>query len=309
MALSLQVGYPLTLLLAFPVAGLYIRLFLIQHDCGHGSFFPSRPANDFLGSVLSVLSLTPYRYWLRTHAYHHSVHGDLDRRDLGDLPTLTVKEYTALGVWQRLEYRLTRNVLVLLSIGPIFQILIKHRFPWDVPWSWRREWRSVWITNVGLVLGVWAAVTAVGWQTFLAIATPIFFIAWGSAMWVLYVQHHFEDNYWVPSPEWSFEDAAIRGSSFYDLPAILHWFTADIGYHHIHHLSSRIPNYRLKECFDAFPELQDVNRISFRESLRCARLKLWDEERGRMIGFDELPSASVLSATRPMEEPGTPPQV
>ena len=300
---SLEFGYVWTLLLALPVAGLYIRLFLIQHDCGHGSFFTSRRSNDLLGSLISVISLTPYYYWLRTHAYHHSAHGDLDRRGLGDLTTLTVDEYLALGFWQRVGYRFTRNIPILLIFGPIYQILLKHRFPWDVPMAWKREWRSVWWTNLGLGVGIWGAVEMVGWVAFLKVAAPIFCFAWGAAMWVLYVQHHFEDNYWVEHPEWSFEQAALEGSSFYDLPRILHWFTADIGYHHIHHLLPRIPNYRLRECFEAFPELQDVNRIGLRESLRCARLSLWDPDRGRMIGFDELASSRIGSpAAEPIGE-------
>lgn len=301
---SLDVGYFWTFVLALPMAGFYIRLFLIQHDCGHGSFFTSRRANDLLGSLISVISLTPYHYWLRTHAYHHSAHGDLDRRDLGDLTTLTVDEYLALGFWQRLGYRLTRNIPILLTFGPIYQILLKHRLPWDAPGTWKREWRSVWLTNFGLILGVWGAVELIGWMAFLQIASPIFCLAWGAAMWVLYVQHHFEDNYWVQHPEWSFEQAAIEGSSFYDLPRILHWFTADIGYHHIHHLLPRIPNYRLRECFEAFPELQNVNRIGLRDSLGCARLSLWDPEQGRMIGFEDLPKKVRSPATvDPVGEP------
>lgn len=293
MVYAWDVHYVLVLLLAFPVSGFYLRLFLIQHDCGHGSFFSSQRANRLLGHLLSVVSLTPFHYWRRTHGYHHAVHGDLDRRAFGDLHTLTVDEYLALDLKGRFGYRLTRSLPILMVFGPLFQILLKHRFPWDMPRAWKREWRSVWGTNLGLALLLTLAVGSLGWVKFLGLAAPIFFIAWASAMWVLYVQHHFEHNYWAPHEAWTFEEAALEGTTFYDLPEVLHFFTADIGYHHIHHLSPKIPNYRLRSCFDAFPELQDVKRLTLLESLSCARCKLWDDSKGRMVGFDELPSMTA----------------
>lgn len=292
MSYAWEIHYLWVLLVAFPVSGFYLRLFLIQHDCGHGSFFTSRRANHVLGHALSLLSLTPFHYWRRTHGYHHAVHGDLDRRAFGDLHTLTVEEYLALGFKDRVAYRATRSLFVLMLFGPIFQILLKHRYPWDMPRSWKKEWRSVWGTNLGLAGLLAVGIGVMGAAKLFALAAPIFLISWAAAMWVLYVQHHFEHNYWVPHDTWSFEDAALEGTTFYDLPAVLHFFTADIGYHHIHHLSPRIPNYKLRACFDTFPELQDVKRLTLRQSLSCARCKLWDGSRRRMVGFDELPSAA-----------------
>ena len=204
------------------------------------------------------------------------------------MTTLTVREYLELAWWQKIGYRLYRNLLIAMLLGPTFQFVLKHRFPWDAPRTWKREWASVMATNLGLLGVGWAVHSTLGFEPFLLVFGPIFVLAGGVGVWILYVQHHFEHTYWQPHEDWSFEEASLHGSSFYDLPPILHWFTANIGYHHLHHLASRIPNYRLRECFENFPELHGVNRISFLESLHCASLKLWDEDRGKMIGFDAL---------------------
>jgi len=285
---SLDVSYWLTLLLALPAAGLQIRLFIFQHDCGHGSFFGSTKLNNALGGIIGVLMLTPYHYWQRTHAIHHATAGDLDRRSFGDVETLTVNEYLALSRWRRVGYRLYRNPFVLFLLGPIFQFIIKHRLPLDVPRSWKRERASVLKTNLALLAILIVAWLTIGIKSLLLIQLPITFLSGAIGMWLFYVQHQFEDTYWRNNPEWSFYDAGIQGSSFYDIPAVLHWFTVNIGFHHVHHLASRIPNYRLKQCFYEIPELQRVTRLTIFQSLRSARLHLWDEAEKRLVGFRAL---------------------
>ena len=291
MLASLQVSYALTLLLAVPTAGLLVRLFIIQHDCGHGSFFRSQKANHVLGSILGVATLTPYRYWRRTHAIHHATSGNLDRRELGDVRTLTVGEYRAAGRWSRFGYRLYRHPIVLLVLGPAWQFLIKHRLPFDAPRAWKAEWASVLWTNLALAAVVVTMAMTVGLGPFLMVWAPIFVLSGAAGVWLFYVQHQFEDTYWERQEEWDFHLAGIQGSSFYDLPAVAHWFTGNIGYHHVHHLSSKIPNYRLRRCMAEVPDLQHVTRLTFRESLACLRLTLWDEEGGRLVGFRHLRAA------------------
>ncbi len=291
MARSLEVSYALTLLLALPAAGLFVRLFILQHDCGHGSFFRSRSANHAVGAALGVVTLFPYGYWRRTHAIHHATSGNLDHREFGDIVTLTVHEYRARSWWGRLRYRLYRSAAVLLVLGPAFQFLIKHRFPFDIPWSWKREWASVLWTNVAIAAVYGGLCAALGWRTVALVHLPIVLFAGVLGVWLFYVQHQFHETYWEHDDAWDFYRAGVHGSSFYDLPRLLHWFTANIGYHHIHHLASLIPNYRLAECFRDNPALQRVTRLTFRQSLRCARLKLWDEERRALVSFRELRAA------------------
>jgi omega-6 fatty acid desaturase (delta-12 desaturase) len=287
MWVSLGHGYWITLLLAVPTAGFLVRLFIIQHDCGHGSLFHSRLANDLTGRILGIFTLTPYDYWRRTHAAHHATSGNLDRRGVGDISTLTVREYLALSRRRRLAYRLYRHPLVLFGIGPIYLFILKHRLPLDMPLR-SGVWRNLFATNAGIVALIAVLAILVGPLALLKLQLPIVLLAASAGIWLFHVQHQFEDSYWQRDPAWSFHQAALQGSSYYRLPRLLQWFTASIGLHHIHHLCSRIPNYRLQECLDENPELHEVRRVTLLQSLGCARLSLWSEEAGRMIRFRDL---------------------
>lgn len=282
---SLEISYWLTLALSVPAAGLVIRLFIIQHDCGHGSFFARQSLNNIVGSVIGVLTLTPYEYWRRTHAIHHATSGNLDRRDFGDLTTLTIREYLALPPIRRLLYRVYRNPVILFGVGPCYQFILKHRLPLDLPSSWKREWRSVMLTNVALAGLVILMSELVGFTTFIKIQLPITLLAGSLGVWLFYIQHQFEDTYWRRTPDWDYRDASLQGSSYYDLPRVINWFTGNIGVHHIHHLCSRIPNYRLQECLRENEYLQHATRLTLVSSIHCARLKLWDEDERRLVGF------------------------
>ena len=285
---SLAVSYWLTLLLAIPQAFLFIRLFIFQHDCGHGSFFRSMKANHRLGAALGLLSLMPYRYWRRTHAIHHATSGDLDHREFGELKTLTVSEYHELSRWGRIGYRLYRSMAVLLVFGPIYQFILKYRLPLDIPRRWKQEWASVMWTNLGLALILLVAWQTIGLKAFFMVQLPINLFGGALGIWLFYVQHQFEDTYWRENPEWDVHRAGIEGSSFYDLGKFLHWCTGNIGFHHIHHLASRIPNYNLERAYRALPDLRKVTRLTILGSLRCARHHLWDPDSQRLISFRQL---------------------
>lgn len=281
-------GTSAALPLALPAAGFLIRLFVIQHDCGHGSFFRGRVANDWLGRCLGVLTLVPYDYWRRTHAVHHASSGNLDRRGVGDIDLLTVAEYRATPLRQRILYRLVRSQLVMLVVGPFWLFVLKYRFPVDLMRGGVMPWASVMGTNLAIAGVAVGMASLVGWKAFLLIQLPITMLAGAIGIWLFYVQHQFEDTYFVREGEWTFQASALEGSTYYDLPAVLSWFTANIGAHPVHHLASRIPSYRLPEVLADHPELRDVGRLTFSESLKCFRLALWDEEAGRLVPFRAL---------------------
>jgi len=285
MYLSTFWSYWLTLALAVPTAGLLVRIFIIQHDCGHHSFFPNRRTNDVLGVVCSFFTLTPYHLWKRSHSRHHVTSGDLSHRGHGDVAVLTVDEYKGRSRLGRLRYRLYRNPLVLFLFGASYLFIVRQRFTVGLPRNWRRERRSVHATNLGLLAILVVAWFTIGLPTFLMVHLPIVIIAAGTGSWLFFVQHQFEDTYWQPHENWDFNQSALAGSSYYRLPAVLQWFTGNIGYHHIHHLDSRIPNYNLAACHEAEPVFRQAVTLGLRESVRCCALKLWDERRQRLVTF------------------------
>lgn len=289
MALTIGDAYWLTLLLSVPTAAFLVRLFMIQHDCGHRSFLRSPRLNDLLGHAIGVLTLTPHSYWRKAHNIHHANSGNLDKRGVGEVSVLTVREYRALSRWGRLTYRLYRNPLVLFGIGPVYLFVLKHRLPIDLLRQHRSALAGVMFTNLTVCALMVGLSLWLGFTEALMLQAPIVFLSSLAGVWLFYVQHQFDHTYWRRGGDWDFHDAAIHGSSFYDLPQPLRWLTADIGIHHIHHLSSRIPNYRLHECLDDNPELREVGRITLRDSLACLRLALWDEESGRLVRFSALP--------------------
>lgn len=284
---SLEVSYALTLALAVIAAGFLVRVFIFYHDCGHNSFFPSTRMNKIVGAWLGVLVFTPGEQWWHSHALHHATSGNLDKRGMGDVFMLTEEEYRNATPWKRLSYRLFRTPLVMFFIGPVFVFLIKQRLP--LPLYGAKEIRSVIVNDLGVLAVAVGMSLLIGWKAYLMIQLPVIWLAGMSGIWLFYVQHQFEGGYWKRSGDWNFVASALLGASYYRMPALLDWFSGSIGYHHIHHLSPRVPNYMLKHCHAASPIAQKWARIvSFRESLHTPELKLWNETQERMIGFPSL---------------------
>jgi omega-6 fatty acid desaturase (delta-12 desaturase) len=282
---SLRVSYLLALAIAIPASGFLVRTFILFHDCSHGSFFVSRKANLWTGTVLGLLVYSPFLRWRHDHAIHHATSGDLDRRGGGDVRTLTVSEYVALSWRSRLAYRLFRNPLVMFGVGPIVALLVGPRL---VSRSARpRMRRSVIGTNIALAVLVGALCWLMGWRDYLLVQAPTVLLAGSAGIWLFYVQHQFEDAYWESAEDWSYADAALRGSSYLKLPRALQFFSGNIGLHHVHHLSARIPNYNLQRAHDENPIFHDVPILSFADGLRAVRFKLWDEDRRRLVSFAE----------------------
>jgi omega-6 fatty acid desaturase (delta-12 desaturase) len=295
---ALSAGYWISLLLVLPAGAMLVRLFMIQHDCGHGSFFRRRAWNDWVGRGISLLTFTPYGYFRRSHALHHATTGNLDRRGMGDVATLTLNEYRALPRSRRILYRIYRHPLVLFGIAPAFLFLIQFRLPLGLARAGWKPWASTMVTNLALAAVVGLAISLIGWSSFLLIYLPVLLIAATAGVWLFYVQHQFEGATWNREDAWSFHHAALHGSSYYKLPGVLRWLTANIGIHHVHHLSSRIPFYRLGKVLRDRPELKQVSGMTIRESLRSVRLKLWDEEKGGLVSFRDVGRLRKAPSTR-----------
>ena len=274
-----------SLLIAIPAAGFLVRLFMIQHDCGHGSFFRSRLANDWIGRAIGVVTLTPYDYWRRNHARHHASSGNLDHRGSGDIDTLTVSEFAARSRWRQILYRLYRHPIVMFGVGPTYLFILRHRLPIGMMRNGWQPWLSTMGTNVAIAVLIVGMIRLVGPGPFLLVHLPIMVLAASIGVWLFYVQHQFENTSWSCDEAWSFHEAALYGSSHYHLPWVLRWFTANIGVHHVHHLCSRIPCYRLPDVLRDHPELANVGRITLVQSLRCVPKALWDEKERRLISF------------------------
>ena len=297
MYLALDVSYLLTLALTLPAAGFLVRTFVVFHDCAHGSFLPSKRANGSVGRLTGLLVLSPFQRWRHDHAVHHATSGDLERRGVGDIITLTVAEYRARRLRGRLVYRAIRNPIVMFGLGPVLAMIIGPRIATR---SQRPRMRhSVLATDVVLLVVIGGLCWLIGWQSFLLVWAPSALIAGSVGIWLFYVQHQFEDAYWQSADEWSYSDAALRGSSYLKLPKVMQFFTGNIGLHHVHHLNARIPNYNLQRAHDETPIFHQVPTLSLWDALRTVRLKLWDEERGKLVTFAQAnvgQSAGVASA-------------
>ncbi len=283
MQLSLEISYWLTLGLSILAAGFLVRIFIIFHDCGHGCFFKSRKANDIWGYITGILTLTPYHQWRHDHAVHHATSSDLDRRGVGDIWTLTVEEYLKSPRLTKIFYRVYRNPLVLFGIGGVYLILIRQRFPSRAAAS--RERGSVLWTNLALAGLMVLMSFTVGFVNTVLIYLPILLISSAAGVWLFYVQHQFEGAYWEQGENWDYVAAALQGSSFYNLPRVLQWFSGNIGFHHIHHLSPRIPNYHLERCHKNSTLFSQVKRVTLFSSLKSFAFRLWDEEGQRLVGY------------------------
>jgi len=283
MYFSLSVSYWITLALAIPTAGFLIRNFIVFHDCGHGSFFKSRKANGIVGFFTALLTYMPSYYWSHEHAKHHANAGDLDHRGHGDIWTLTVQEYLALPRWKRIGYRIYRNPFFLFGVAPLYLFLINYRY-WRPGYNARARWSTV-RTNLALAAIFVAASLTIGIKAFLMIQLPIMFFAGAAGIWLFYVQHQFENTYWERHEGWDYVRHALEGSSFYKLPRILQWFSGNIGFHHVHHLSPRIPNYYLQKCHESHPMFQTVKHVTLWTSMKSLGYRLWDEDHKKLVGF------------------------
>ncbi|MDM5299082.1 fatty acid desaturase [Bacillus pumilus] len=287
---SLNISYVLTLFIAVIAAGFLVRVFIIFHDCCHQSFFKQKPLNHLFGFLTGVLTLFPYLQWQRSHSIHHATSSNLDKRGTGDIWLLTVKEYQEASVWTKIRYRFYRNPFVMFILGPIFVFLIQNRF--NVKSARKKERWNTYFTNVSIVLLAAATYLLFGWQGLLLVQGPIFLISGSIGVWLFYVQHTFEDSYFEADEHWNYVQAAVEGSSFYKLPKLLQWLTGNIGYHHVHHLSPRVPNYHLEHAHDQSEPLQNVPTITLKTSIESMKFRLWDEELKAFVTFKEARVAS-----------------
>ena len=300
MYLSLRTSYLVTLAIAVVAAGFRVRTFIVFHDCTHGSFLPTKRANTWLGTALGLLVFSTFESWKRDHAVHHASAGDLERRGVGDVPMITAREYQSRSWGGRLAYRLFRNPLVMFGLGPIFAMVVQPRI---VPKTARpRIKRAVIATNVALVVLVGGLCWLIGWRAYVLIELPIVMLGGAAGIWLFYVQHQFEDVYWESGERWDYADAALRGSSYLKLPKVLQFFSGNIGLHHVHHLSARIPNYNLQRAHDENPIFHDVPVLSLADGLRAIRLKLYDETQGRMVTFAQAREDARAASPRPLPD-------
>lgn len=297
---SLSISYIITFILTVAAAGFLVRIFIIFHDCCHHSFFKNRLANKMIGTITGVLTLFPYEQWAHDHSVHHATSSNLDKRGVGDLWILTVQEYRAASPWVKLGYRLYRNPFIMFVLGPIYQFLIKNRFNRKA--ARKKERINTYITNLLIILLSGLLCLAIGWKAFLLVEGPIFLLSGSAGIWLFYVQHTFEDSYFEDNKDWDYVKAAVEGSSFYKLPKLLQWLTGNIGYHHVHHLSPRIPNYRLESAHNQTQLLQNVPTITLSESISCLRFHLWDDEMKKFVGFNQvkaIPKKSIAVKMKP----------
>ncbi|GAA0327589.1 fatty acid desaturase DesE [Bacillus carboniphilus] len=283
---SLSVSYFLTLGLAVVGAGLLTRMFIIFHDCCHHSFFKNRKANKILGTITGILTLFPYHQWQHDHSIHHATSSNLDKRGTGDIWVLTVDEYVSASLFTKIRYRLYRNPFVMFGLGPTYVFLFKNRF--NKKGAKREERINLYITNIAIAVIVTILCLTIGWQAFLLVQGPLFLVAGSIGVWLFYVQHTFEDSYFEPNDKWDYVLAAVEGSSFYKLPKVLQWFTGNIGFHHVHHLSPRVPNYNLEDAHNNTEELQHVPTITLRTSLSSLKFRLWDEEQKKFVRYKDI---------------------
>lgn len=283
---SLSISIWLAVPLAVIAAGFVIRIFIIFHDCTHYSFFKNIRANRIVGTITGIITLFAYEKWKRDHAIHHATSSNLDKRGTGDVWVMTVEEYVSASVWKRLGYRLYRNPVIMFGLGPLYLFLISNRF--NRKGARLKERLNTYLINISIVVIYGALISIVGWQAFLVIQLPILFIAGSLGIWLFYVQHQFEDSYFEDESEWDFVKAAVDGSSYYKLPKVLQWITGNIGYHHVHHLSPRVPNYKLEEAHKSTPPLQKATTITLLTSLESIRFRLYDESSKTFVTFKEI---------------------
>ena len=283
MYFTLSVSYWLTFFIAILAGGLLVRIFIIFHDCGHGSFYKSQKVNHTIGFITGLLTFTAYFHWRWEHSVHHSASGDLDRRGTGDVWTMTVQEYTSASRGRRLGYRLFRNPLILFILGPLYLFVIRERFPSSG--ASKRSRNSVWWMNLAIVSLAATLISIYGWLPYLLIQGTTISVAASAGVWLFYVQHQYEGVYWERDADWDYTAAALEGSSFYKLPKVLQWFSGNIGFHHIHHLSSRIPNYNLERCHNSHEIFRDVEPVTFLKGFKSLGFRLWDEKERKLVGF------------------------
>jgi omega-6 fatty acid desaturase (delta-12 desaturase) len=282
-----SISYWLAFALSIPTSAFLLRMFMILHDCSHGAFFKKKKLNLWVGRIFGVLTMTPFDEWRRSHVTHHQTSGNLDKRGVGDIGMLTVKEYKSRSVKGKIAYRLYRHPITLFLLGPIYIFIIRHRLPDEIKNASTRSWVSAMATNAGIAVMVTAVIYFFGIIPFLLIYLPMTIMAGAAGIWLFYIQHQFEETFWDQDEDWQLHDAALYGSSHYDLPHVLRWITANIGIHHVHHLYARIPFYRLSKIMREHPRLADIRRMTLLESFKCAKLQLWDENKRKLVSYAE----------------------